>query len=681
MSFHEVSPTPTPSWQHLSAASYTRFLHKCLGASDGVRKALKIQARFRQTYPDLRAWFSAPLAERVGRIYECSSWVILNDDSYLARPYLVFLVLQGAICLDWDWLLAVSTLKIWGRLQQAGVDLDLPLLTAEAAQLGYQRRFAFETLRWVLSRLFLHTGATHIAQITEQDVAEFSKEVQQFKTRSDLLQFYQSKEQYDMLAKRYQGGLYLLQVLLYHRGQARSEPRKRLPYGGKDTVMQPFKPRLQATVFRYLAERQITDRPATLQHFKVGLRRFMQWLAQAAPDLESFAEVTREQVLDYAAFLETEISSQTGKPLTAWTKRNYLAAVKLFFQQGAEWQWEDMPDHALLLDSDRPKMPLNVPRYIPNDELAPLMEAIRKLPCPYQRAALLIARWSGARRDEIARLPLSCLDFYPDGTPRLHIPAGKMKRERMVPLNEEAAHAIQEVQAIRQGERDRGFQDTQTGVLTRYLFVRRGKRLSYDYLFSHALEEACQAAGLMTPDSHPTVTAHRFRHTVGTQLAERGARTRTIMAILGHSTASMSMIYAHISDKEVLHDYQAVLGPGASIAGPYAESLREGRLSQQDLDWLQTNFFKTELELGHCLRLPQEGPCECDLYLSCAKFVTTPEYAPRLRRRRKRELELIEDAQNRGWQREVERHQCTIKRIEQLLADLHEPLDGPEATE
>jgi site-specific recombinase XerD len=340
-----------------------------------------------------------------------------------------------------------------------------------------------------------------------------------------------------------------------------------------------------------------------------------------------------------------------------------------------------MPDRPLLLDSDRPKMPLNVPRYIPNGELAPLMEAIRKLPCPYQRAALLIARWSGARRDEIARLSLSCLDSYPDGTPRLHIPAGKMKRERIVPLNEEAACAIQEVQAIRQRERDRGFRDTQTGVLTRYLFVRRGKRLSYDYLFSSALGEVCQTAGLVTPDNHPTITAHRFRHTVGTQLAERGARTRTIMAILGHSTASMSMVYAHISDKEVLHDYQAVPGPGASIAGPYAESLREGRLSQQDLDWLQTNFFKTELELGHCLRLPQEGPCECDLYLSCAKFVTTPEYAPRLRRRRKRELELIEDGRSRGWQREVERHHCTVGRIEQLLADLDEPLDGPEATD
>ena len=93
------------------------------------------------------------------------------------------------------------------------------------------------------------------------------------------------------------------------------------------------------------------------------------------------------------------------------------------------------------------------------------------------------------------------------------------------------------------------------------------------------------------------------------------------------------------------------------------------------MDWLKTNFFKTELELGHCLRLPQEGPCECDLYLNCAKFVTTKEYAPRLRARRDREMELIADAESRTWQREVERHRGRVRRIEQLLAELGEPVE------
>ncbi|GGP14694.1 hypothetical protein LDL08_35875 [Nonomuraea glycinis] len=85
-----------------------------------------------------------------------------------------------------------------------------------------------------------------------------------------------------------------------------------------------------------------------------------------------------------------------------------------------------------------------------------------------------------------------------------------------------------------------------------------------------------------------------------------------------------------------------------------------------------SNFLKTELELGHCLRLPAEGPCECDLYLTCAKFVTTPGYAPRLRARLEVEQQLVQDADERGWTREVERHTAVVRRLTGLLTDLGE---------
>jgi hypothetical protein len=52
-----------------------------------------------------------------------------------------------------------------------------------------------------------------------------------------------------------------------------------------------------------------------------------------------------------------------------------------------------------------------------------------------------------------------------------------------------------------------------------------------------------------------------------------------------------------------------------------------------------------------------------------------------LRRRRRIEQELLEDAASYGWQREVERHQCTMRRLEQILTDLGEPIEGPEATD
>jgi hypothetical protein len=98
--------------------------------------------------------------------------------------------------------------------------------------------------------------------------------------------------------------------------------------------------------------------------------------------------------------------------------------------------------------------------------------------------------------------------------------------------------------------------------------------------------------------------------------------------------------------------------------------VRGGALGAVAVDWLRTNFLKTELELGHCLRLPAEGPCECELFLACSRLVTTPAYAPRLRERRTLELELAEDAETRGWPHEVERHHCTAARIERLLTDM-----------
>jgi integrase len=438
---------------------------------------------------------------------------------------------------------------------------------------------------------------------------------------------------------------------------------------------------MQVVIDRYLGVRRLQSAPKTVTGIARGLRYFVEWLAGAYPQVVSLAEIRREHVAAFAEALQAQKSTRTGLPLVATSRRGILAPVAAFFHDTATWGWEGVPDHPLLMTGDFPRLPEHVPRFIPDDELARLMAAVRLLPCPYQRAALLIARWSGARRGEIRRLAVDCLDHYPDRerTWRLRIPAGKTYRERLVPLHDEAAEAIQAIQQLDPGAR--GFPDEKTGLETRYLFVRRGEQLSASYLFEDSLRAACQMAGLTAPDGRATITAHRFRHTVGTRLAESGARLQTIMKVLGHVSPQMALVYANISDREVLKDYAAVLGPGATIAGPMAATLRAGDLPAASVEWLKTNFLKTELELGHCLRLPEEGPCECDLYLSCAKFVTSREYAPRLRARRQRELMLVNDAVSRGWDREVERHRCTVQRLEQLLAELNEPLESPDSFE
>jgi site-specific recombinase XerC len=253
----------------------------------------------------------------------------------------------------------------------------------------------------------------------------------------------------------------------------------------------------------------------------------------------------------------------------------------MFFRDTAAWEWPDVPGRPLLGVGDRPKTPCHVPRFIPADELERLMTAIADLECPQQRAALLVARWCGARQGEIRRLAVDCLDRTPTSRrdyasrPGRPTASGSCRSTTKPPKR-------CEVIALRAAGGERAFTDELTGNDTRYLFMSHGKLLSTAYLFQRPLARACAQANLVDAAGRPTVSSHRFRHTVGTQLAERGARLQTIMSVLGHRSVSMSLVYAQISDPEVLRDYQAVLGPGATIAGPCAAALKAGELPNSD---------------------------------------------------------------------------------------------------
>jgi integrase len=529
-----------------------------------------------------------------------------------------------------------------------------------------------------VSRIALHTGVFDIAAITEDHIAEALQAIRFFADRPDLESFYPSRSQFlDGAAKGWITHLHQLQVVLFHRGQIATQPRKIMPTRKPALALPPL---MQAAADRWIEARKLTDAPSTVDKLELAVRVFTTWLGEHHPQISTFADVGREHCLGWIADLAEAPTMTTGKPLGVMSRIQRISGLSQFFRDTAVWQYPDVPGHTLIGVGDAPKYPQRVPRFIPDHELDLLMPAIDALACPFQRAALLVARWSGARRTEIQKLPIDCLDRYPDGTARLRLSGRKTYRERVVPLHEDAAEALQKVIDLRRGAPERAFTDERTGEEIRYLFMGHGKLLSTFYLFETPIQDACKAAGLVRPGGRGgtgrgTVSAHRFRHTVGTQLAERGAKLHTIMKVLGHSSVNMALVYAQISDQEVLRDYKAVLEPGANIAGPAAAELKSGALAQEAVNWLKTNFFKTELELGRCLRLPAEGPCECDLYLTCAKFVTTPEYAPRLRARRQVEETLALDAAAHGWDREVERHRCTSQRIEKLLVDLGQPVN------
>ncbi len=639
---------------------------------------------FKAAWPQMAGWFAASLAERVGRLPKETQKTAAFPVSFHARPYLLFLGLRGYATFDYAWMFGAEQIRVDDAAAALGIDLGTSELIEDAVALGYNRGSLRQAMRWTVGRIALHTGIQHASQITGDHITEALEAIRLFSERGDLHLFYPSEQSFlDHAAKQWITHLHQLQVVLFHRGQVATQPRKLMPSWKPPLVLPP---RMQAVAGKWLAARRLTDAPATAEKLEIAVRRFGEWLGEYHPGIVSYADVTRDHCVAWAESLAETPAEKTGKPLGAVTRIQRISGLSQLFRDAAAWEYDDVPGFAPITSRDAPKLPQRIPRFIPDHELDLVMPVIGQITCPFQRAALLTARWSGARRDEIRHLPLDCLDHYPDGTPRLRLPGRKTYKERVVPLHQDAADALQTLIDLRKDGPERPFTDPRTGEQVRYLFMDHGKLLSLYYLFNTPIQQACIEVGLVVPGGKKngpgvrgTISAHRFRHTVGTQLAERGAKLHTIMKVLGHSSVSMALIYAQISDQEVLRDCKSILAPGAVIAGPAALDLKSGVLPDQAVHWLKANFFKTELELGHCLRLPAEGPCECDLYLTCAKFVTTPDYAPRLKARLDIEQQLVQDAAERGWTREAERHTAIARRLSGLLADLGEQA-GPGGT-
>ena len=150
------------------------------------------------------------------------------------------------------------------------------------------------------------------------------------------------------------------------------------------------------------------------------------------------------------------------------------------------------------------------------------------------RAVLEVLYGSGLRATEVCDLTMRSVSS--DATALAVM--GKGSKERMVPLGVPAREAIAAWMAVRNevaGEHsgDRLFLGARGGALGRREVAR-------------ILDEACERAGV-PGGSHP----HALRHSFATHLMDNGADTRSIQELLGHSDASTTQRYTHVSKERL----------------------------------------------------------------------------------------------------------------------------------
>jgi len=141
---------------------------------------------------------------------------------------------------------------------------------------------------------------------------------------------------------------------------------------------------------------------------------------------------------------------------------------------------------------------------------------------------------TGLRVSELIALPAAAARR----DQRMLVVRGKGDKERLVPLNEAAKHAMRDYLA-RLAER---------GIESKWLFPSFGE--SGHLTRQHAAREL-KALAAATGIAAERVSPHVLRHAFASHLLQNGADLRIVQTLLGHADISTTQIYTHVLDERL----------------------------------------------------------------------------------------------------------------------------------
>ena len=192
-----------------------------------------------------------------------------------------------------------------------------------------------------------------------------------------------------------------------------------------------------------------------------------------------------------------------------------------------------------------PRVGKMLPKAISPNEVDELLEQPCKRSTPEarrDRAMLELLYATGMRVTELVSLDLANLNLDPENA---YVRCfGKGAKERMIPIHEQAAEAVQE------------YLEEARPLLVRNknekaLFVnRRGERLTRQG-FWLILKGYARAANL-----REDVTPHTLRHSFATHMLRGGMPLRHVQEMLGHANISTTQVYTHLTTEHVREVYE-----------------------------------------------------------------------------------------------------------------------------
>ncbi|MFG1626229.1 tyrosine-type recombinase/integrase [Kribbella sp. NPDC049227] len=380
--------------------------------------------------------------------------------------------------------------------------------------------------------------------------------------------------------------------------------------------------------------------------------------AQAGPDAQP-GDFNR-------ATIETFLSLLVERGLGPASRGYDLSSVRTFLRTARQQEWTPLlAVSADVFPGDHPRRPLAAPRALPEFVMAQIeAPASQDMLDPPDRVLLRILIRTGLRINDAGRIELDCVVRDNQAAPYLRYYNHKMRREAFVPIDDELATEIRQLQEAVLATRPKA-----TCLFPQATSLAGTKPRSQPFAPIAAWQETID---LRDELGRPfRFTAHQLRHTYGTRLINADVPQEVVRRLLDHESPEMTARYARLRDDTIRRHWERA--SKVNIAGETI--ILEANTPLSDAAWMKENLGRATMALpnGYC-GLPLQQTCpHANACLTCPVFVTTPDFLSEHLNQLRATKRLIATAEARGNSRLAEMNQRVAANLENIIDAIQAP--------
>ena len=300
---------------------------------------------------------------------------------------------------------------------------------------------------------------------------------------------------------------------------------------------------------------------ASITSYRGTVRHFLTYLGGQYPEVHSLDQLRRDpHILGWLALLRSH-----NPPLAAITRANYVIYLRRMLEELA-WT-QQLPALAHLLGRDDvPRKEHRLPRPLtPEQDQLIQQELLRRN--DFVSNVLLLLRHTGMRIGECVDLSFDCLRPLGPEQWAIHVPLGKLKTERWVPVDSMVCQLVERIRSLRPPTAPKA---------GRLLLPRPRGRCVLIRKLRAALQEVVSAVGIPV-----RIVPHQFRHTYGTEMLRAGVSFAAVIKLLGHKSPHMTLEYLEITQQDLQREFLLALSHPRHLAP--SPTISSGPLPRADL--------------------------------------------------------------------------------------------------